>query len=266
MLGRVWVVLLLAAGVGPAAVADFEEGAEAARRGDYETALALLRPLAESDDPVAQLALGRLHAEGRGTKLDHEAAVRWYRRAAEQGYAPAQYRLGLHHYAGLGVPEDRIEAFFWIGLARIGGLEDAHRWIQEVDTRLEDDEEAELRRRLTTWQPRARRPPDPQPSASPGAAAPDVAARAVTTASHVVQLGSLRSEQAAHREWARLHAAHGDLLADLVPSVVRVELGAPRGVFFRVRAGPLPNRTEAEALCRALERRSVPCIVIASGE
>jgi hypothetical protein len=213
-----------------------------------------LRPLAERGDRVAQFEIGVLYAYGRGVPADPDQAVHWYRRSAEQGYPPAQYRLGLHYYGGVGVPQDRLEALFWIGLARLAGMPDAIRWIDEVDTRLTDEEEAELRRRLSSWKPRPQAPP-----ASASGKAKDVDAIA---SPYFVQLGSLRSDEAARSEWARLHAANRDLLGDLALSVDRADLGRSRGVFFRVRAGPVPARAEAEALCLDLATRSVPCLVI----
>lgn len=271
--GGVCIALIVAAFSASAEV-SLEDAARAAQRDDYETALRVWRPLAEGGEPIAQFELGRLHAQGRGTELDYDEAVRWYRRAAEQGYPPAQYQLGLHYYGGLGAPQNRLEAFFWIGLARLAGLEAASRWIDEVDTRLTEDEEVELRQRLSTWQPTsASEPPSvasPQPPAESEPEGPPAAATAADVepgrGGYRIQLGSLRTAEAAHDEWTRLYARHGDLLADLTLSVVRADLGPARGVFFRVRAGPLAGRADAAALCRDLGERGVACLVIAPAE
>ena len=74
--------------------ADYQAGVEAYERGDYETALQELRPLAEGSNPQAQYFLGRMYANGWGIAQDYEEAVKWYHKAAEQGYAFAQSRLG----------------------------------------------------------------------------------------------------------------------------------------------------------------------------
>ena len=52
------VVLMGAAVAGP-----FEDGLAAAQRGDFETALTLLQPLAERGHPDAQYIFGLMHAE-----------------------------------------------------------------------------------------------------------------------------------------------------------------------------------------------------------
>ena len=73
-----------------------EDGLAAAQRGDYATALKLLRPLAEQGHADAQHNLGVMYINGRGVPQDYAEAVKWFRLAAEQGHAVAQYNLGNH--------------------------------------------------------------------------------------------------------------------------------------------------------------------------
>ncbi len=68
-----------------------EEGAAAYQRGDYATALRLLRPLAEQGDAAAQNNLGVISANGRGVPQDDAEAAKWFRLAAEQGLVEAQF-------------------------------------------------------------------------------------------------------------------------------------------------------------------------------
>ena len=93
--------------------ADVLSGAKAYRSGDYATALTEFRALAARGEPLAQFALGLMHAEGAGVAKDYGAAVEWYRKAAEQGHALAQYNLGVAYYAGVGVPRNYAEAVRW---------------------------------------------------------------------------------------------------------------------------------------------------------
>ena len=65
--------------------ADFEKGQEAARKGDYATALQEWEPLAEQGHAEAQYALGELYLFGDGVPQNDEEAVRWLRLAAERG-------------------------------------------------------------------------------------------------------------------------------------------------------------------------------------
>ncbi len=69
--------------------ADFEEAAEAFKRGDYETAYCELRLLAKKGHPVAQFHLGFLYDTGQGVQQDYDKAIKWYRRSARQGYFEA---------------------------------------------------------------------------------------------------------------------------------------------------------------------------------
>ncbi|MGB0670916.1 MAG: SPOR domain-containing protein, partial [Rhodospirillales bacterium] len=62
-------------------------------------------------------------------------------------------------------------------------------------------------------------------------------------------------------EWKRLSTANSDLLGGLDLNVVRADLGA-KGVFYRLRAGPLGTSADATALCDALKARKVGCMVI----
>ena len=89
--------LIFAVGfAGSAAAGPFEEMPRAAyEKGDYATALRLLRPFAEQGDAGAQYNLGLMYDKGQGVPQDYATAVSWYRKAAEQGDAEAQFNLGL---------------------------------------------------------------------------------------------------------------------------------------------------------------------------
>ncbi len=101
-------------------------------------------------------------------------------------------------------------------------------------------------------QPSVAKVPPPQPSV---ATAPPVAA------GYVVQLLAARSRDAAQGAWKRLRDRHRELLGPLSPSVVRADLGG-KGVFYRLRAGPLGTEAAARALCAQLTARKVNCLVI----
>ena len=68
---------------------------DAAKRGDYATALREWKPLAEQGNADAQFNLGLMYRNGEGVQQDHEESAKWFRRAAEQGHAGAQSRLGF---------------------------------------------------------------------------------------------------------------------------------------------------------------------------
>lgn len=106
------LVVIKGAGAGP-----LEDGLAAFDKGDYATALRLLRPLAEQGDAVAQFNLGLIYQDGQGVPQDYTEAVRWFRLAAEQGEPDAQGCLGFLYAEGLGVPQDYVQAHMWLNLA-----------------------------------------------------------------------------------------------------------------------------------------------------
>jgi hypothetical protein len=76
-----------------------------------------------------------------------------------------------------------------------------------------------------------------------------------------IQLASAKSEDVAKSTWARLQAAHGDVLASLRMQPTRVDLGE-RGVWYRVQAGPLDEK-QAQTVCGTLKARKADCVVVA---
>jgi len=79
-------------------------------------------------------------------------------------------------------------------------------------------------------------------------------------ADHFVQVGALRSLDAANTEWRRLQRLHPDLLDALGSTFRRADLGE-RGIFYRVLGGPLTADRAAET-CTALKQRGIGCYVI----
>jgi uncharacterized protein len=111
------VFLSFAALAAPVAAGPMEDANEANKRGDYGTALRLLRPLAEQGNAKAQYFLGFMYLNGQGVKLDYSEAAKWYWNAAEQGNADSQFILGLIYLNGLGVAKDYLQAHKWFNLA-----------------------------------------------------------------------------------------------------------------------------------------------------
>ena len=100
-----------------------------------------------------------------------------------------------------------------------------------------------------------------KPVSEPPTATPPVQTAALPAGSFAVQLAAARSEPQAMSEWARVSGKHGQSLAGLTPSVVRADLGE-RGIFFRLRAGPLPDKAAADAICETLKAANEACIVV----
>ncbi len=107
------------------AQADFDDGVEAYRGGDYKTAFEEFKPLADEGHADAQYFLGVMYGVGLRVPQDNGEAVKWYQKAAEQGHVKAQNNLGVMYENGQGVPQDYAEALKWHQKAAEQGLAQA---------------------------------------------------------------------------------------------------------------------------------------------
>ena len=104
---------------------DYLIGLEAAKKGDFATALREWEPLAEQGDPNAQYNLGVMYYYGHGVSQDYKTAIKFYSLAAYQGHANAQNSLGNMYSRGEGVPQNYKTAIKWYTLAGEQGNSDA---------------------------------------------------------------------------------------------------------------------------------------------
>lgn len=77
-----------------------------------------------------------------------------------------------------------------------------------------------------------------------------------------VQLAAVRSLAQARGEWERLRRKNGDLLGKLRLFITKADLGPAKGIYFRLRAGPLASEAKAKALCVSLAARKIGCLVV----
>ncbi len=155
-------LVLLASLAGLAAAKPLEEGMDAYSRGDYATALSLLRPLADSGDPVAKTTLGFMFQNGLGIPHDQTLAASFFHEAAELGYAPAMVNLGAMFEIGAGVPEDKVEAHKWYSLAIKSLKTPAEATARDVATAnrkalaasMSESELADAREAAAAWRPK----------------------------------------------------------------------------------------------------------------
>jgi hypothetical protein len=95
-------------------------GLDAYYKGNYKTAAALLKPLADKGVSRAQLRIGYMYYLGRGFKTDRQEADRVVRAAlpaiqkfADEGRVWAQSDIGSLYEDGLVLPRDYGEAIYW---------------------------------------------------------------------------------------------------------------------------------------------------------
>ncbi len=82
-------------------------------RANYETAMKIWLPMAESGDPKAQNYVGEIFEKGLGVAPDFALAAQWYRKAADQNYRAAQINLGQLYERGQGVNYSMEQALAW---------------------------------------------------------------------------------------------------------------------------------------------------------
>jgi TPR repeat protein len=154
--------LLMVAALATVALAGPIEDASAAYgRGDYATALRMLRPLAEHGGAEAARALGFIYYNGQGVPQDYAEAVKWYRLAADQGVAAAQHDLGVMYLKGQGVPQNYVLAHMWFNLA--ASLIPASKKAEHdsavndrdlVESKMTAEQIAEAQKLARDWKPR----------------------------------------------------------------------------------------------------------------
>ena len=107
------IILLLLVTLHSVLAADFKKGLDAAKKGNFETALKEWRPLAEQGDSYAQYNLGLMYDYGEGVIEDYTLAVYWFRKAAEQCHTKGQYSIGYMYASGRGIAKDDTQAVYW---------------------------------------------------------------------------------------------------------------------------------------------------------
>jgi uncharacterized protein len=161
--------VLALAMIGNAGAGPLEDGLAAYEKGDYPTAMRLLRPLAERGDANAQTKLGAMYYNSYGVPKDYKQAFLWWRKAAEQGGRQAQGALGFMYQEGSGVPQDYVQAYMWFDIAAShsdGDIDAIGR--NFITTYLMTPQQiAEGQRLATEWARRHHETEDEEPKASP---------------------------------------------------------------------------------------------------
>ena len=75
-----------------------------------------------------------------------------------------------------------------------------------------------------------------------------------------VHLASYRSRKGADRGWGQLRRAHREILDNLESEITKVNLGPRKGIFYRLKAGPVADKAAAAEVCRKLKSRRQYCV------
>jgi cell division septation protein DedD len=100
--------------------------------------------------------------------------------------------------------------------------------------------------------------PKPKPKQQTAAATPQAA-----PSKYVVQVGSKKNQTEALASFADMQQKYPTLLASYRPIVQKADLGA-KGTWYRLRIGPITDKTAASKLCSQLKSQGLPdCLVMA---
>ena len=111
--------------------------------GRFADAIAALKPIADAGNAQAQLRLGDMYAEGRGTARDAAAAQTWYEKAAMGGDTAAQMKLGAIYAGATGTTRNNNIAYIWFGTAARLGLTAAQAERDRIGALLQPAERAQ---------------------------------------------------------------------------------------------------------------------------
>ena len=265
---------------------SYETGSGVAK--NAEKAVSWYRRAAEQNFSQAQYYLGAAYERGSGVKQDLPLAAAWYGRAADQGIVLAFSRLEVLTRKGIkpavitarGTPAKYdLDAPEGPAMAeRVPPEATATRAkVKETNliaSALPPEPAAPSKARLQTT---ATKKPAGEivtqnkiateietDTATVAAPATARAGKRVETliGSFRLQLASYRQPANAEKGWGILSAKHRDLLASFNYAVTEVNLGADKGVYYRLQVGPARLLTEAKALCAQIKARGDNCVVV----
>lgn len=128
----VCVSLSLTLSFNGALAGPYEDASAARMRGDYVTAIDLLRPLADRGDPDGIFLLAVMHAQGQGVIQNVAAAVAMYKQAAELGQPEAQSNLAHYYKEGIVLAKDLRVARGWYLRSAAQGHTLSQLWVAEM--------------------------------------------------------------------------------------------------------------------------------------
>ncbi len=242
------------------------------------TAADLWHKAAAAGDPLAQFNLAMAYERGFGLPRDYDAAARWYSEAGNRGLADAAFAISELYRTGRGVPQHDELAALWLEVARKfgGSLRLREDFIASAPTGKREAQAPPVASAAAAplTEAAAATPPEAAaatpaeaaaaPSAESAAATPTPAAAADPAGAFAVQLASLASEAEASQIGAILKSKYAELLGQFDLLVRRADLGAEKGVWYRVLAGPFAARDAATQLCTRLRAAPKPadCLVV----
>ena len=279
----------------PAAAQSVKAGIDAWQRGDYVSAVAIWRPLAEAGDADASFNMGQAYRLGRGVLVDLSTAQSWLERAALKGHVDAQTTLGLllfqngnqadglkwlkgaaeegdaramlvygtALYNGDGVPQDPVLGYAFVSRSAAQGLEPAKSTLSQMDEIMPIEQRKKgvaLAMQKARTQARAQSQSAVPARAQAPKPAKTVAERRPQGASSSggwrIQLGAFSQRSSADALFQKLSGS--------APVAGRQKFLVAAGSVTRLQVGPYPSKAAAAAACSALSGRGQACFPVAA--
>jgi TPR repeat protein len=301
MQARHWSTAFICASLAwaaPAAAQNLNAGIDAWQRGDYVTAVAIWRPLAEAGDPDASFNMGQAYRLGRGVLVDLGTAQSWLEKAAQKDHVDAQATLGLllfqngNQTAGLkwlrlaaekgdaramlvygtalfngdGVTQDPVLGYAYVSRSAAQGLEPAKNTLAQMDEIMPVEQRkkgvAMAMQKAKTQAAQTAAKPKPvavAPAAKPKAAPKEAAPQASSLSSSGA--GPWRIQLGAFSQRSSAEALYKRLSGSLAgkrPFLV------PAGTVTRLQVGPYPSKAAASAACSSLFAKGQACFPVAA--
>jgi TPR repeat protein len=273
-----------------AQTASVKAGIEAWKKGEYQAAVEIWRPLAEKGDADAAFNLGQAYRLGRGVivnlaaaqtwleraaKADHLDAqttlglllfqngnraggIRWLKLAAERGEPRAMLVYGTALYNGDGVARDPLTAYAFVSRSAAQGLPPAKETLAEMDKVIPLD----LRQKgvAIAMEMAGTKPPAAKSAPPAKAGAPKAApARPVTKPAAPAAAPAPAATSGATGPWRIQLGAFGQRSsADALFKKLSGKLAGKQpyyvaaGSVTRLQVGPYATRAAAAAACAGL--------------
>ena len=87
------------------------------------------------------------------------------------------------------------------------------------------------------------------------------ATKSAPKGSYLLQLLSSKSEPGVQKTWKKISAQNADILKGVSSNIVKADLG-DKGIYYRLRLGPIEAADQAKNLCSQLKQRKVGCFIV----
>jgi TPR repeat protein len=285
----------------PADAQNVKAGIDAWQRGDYVSAVAIWRPLAEAGDPDASFNMGQAYRLGRGVLVDMSVAQTWLERAAQKDHIDAQATLGLLLFQngnqvdglkwlksaaekgdarallvygtalfnGDGVAQDPVLGYAYVSRSAAQGLEPAKNTLAQMDDIMPLEQRkkgvamAVQKANTQVAQTTNPKPPASAPKPTGPAPKPKAAPKAAPPQSSFSSsaTGPWRIQLGAFSQRSSAEALFRRLSGALGGKQSYL---VPAGAVTRLQVGPYPSKAAASAACGSLSAKGQDCFPVAA--